>query len=274
MRNWPRAYSLAAAVFALSLGGGIAQQMGIEKRTPWLTSKLIGSPDPPRKFRLTRAFEQFTFNHPVFIAQDPTSDRFVVAEYETGKIYSFLPGDPTARKDVFLGIHRGISAFSFHPKYSENGYVFVFSHLDPKIKGPQNSRVSRFQREPGSNPPRLRAESETIIVEWPGRGHNGGEAIIGPDGYLYITTGDGTSGSDPNGTGQGVNDLLSVMMRLDVDHPSAGRNYSIPKDIRSSIFQERAGRSGRMVFAIHGASVSIRIPASRGWAMSARTSTR
>ena len=76
----------------------------------------------------------------------------------------------------------------------------------------------------------LRPESETIIVEWPAGGHNGGEAIIGPDGYLYITTGDGTSGSDPNGTGQGVDDLLAVMMRLDVDHPDPGRNYSIPKD--------------------------------------------
>ena len=70
------------------------------------------------------------------------------------------------------------------------------------------SRVSRFQIEPGSNPPRVRPGSETIIVEWPSGGHNGGEAIIGPDGYLYISTGDGTSGSDLNDTGQGVNDLL------------------------------------------------------------------
>ncbi len=125
---------------------------------------------------------------------------------------------------------RGISAFSFHPKYAENGYIFVFSHLDPKVKGPQFSRVSRFQLEAGSNPPRVRPDSETIIVEWPGGGHNGGEAIIGPDGYLYITTGDSTSGSDPKGTGQGLDDLLAVMMRLDVDHPDPGRNYSIPKD--------------------------------------------
>ena len=60
---------------------------------------------------------------------------------------------PTGKKDLFLDMKRGISAFSFHPKYGENGYVFVFSHLDPKVKGPQLSRVSRFQLEPGSNPP-------------------------------------------------------------------------------------------------------------------------
>jgi uncharacterized repeat protein (TIGR03806 family) len=202
----------------------------MEKRVKWTTSRLVGAPDPPPKYRLTRVFEPFVFKEPVCIAQDPVSNRFMVAEYTPGKIYSFLPDDPAGKRDLFLDMKRGISSFSFHPKYAENGYVFVFSHLDPKIKGPQLSRVSRFQLIKGSDPPRLRPESETVIVEWPARGHNGGEAIVGPDGYLYITTGDGTSGSDPNGTGQGLNDLLSVMMRLDVDHPSAGRAYSIPKD--------------------------------------------
>src|SRR6202011_3696117 len=101
---------------------------GIEKRVKWTTSRLVGSPEPPRKYRLTRAFDRFVFKEPVFIAQDPESDRFMVAEYTPGKIYSFLPNDPTGKKDLFLDMKRGISAFSFHPKYRENGYVFVFSH--------------------------------------------------------------------------------------------------------------------------------------------------
>jgi uncharacterized repeat protein (TIGR03806 family) len=221
-----------AVCLVISACPALSQQrpFGMEKRIPWLTSRIVGSPDPPPKYRLIRAFPRVTFDHPVYIAQDPVSERLLVAEYSPGKIYSFLPGDPSGKKDLFLSIPRGISAFSFHPKYKENGYVYVFSHIDPRVKGPQNSRVSRYQLERGSNPPRLRPDSEVVIVEWPGGGHNGGEAIIGPDGYLYITTGDGTSGSDPNGTGQGLNDLLAVMMRLDVDHPDPGRHYSIPKD--------------------------------------------
>ncbi len=206
-----------------------AAPYGISERVKWTSSRVIGSPDPPSPYRLTRAFRQVIFKEPVFIAQDPASARFMIAEYK-GKIFSFEPGDPSGKKSLFLDMKRGISAFSFHPKYKENGYVFVFSHLDPKIKGPQNSRVSRFQLETGSNPPRLRPDSETVIVEWLAGGHNGGEAIIGPDGYLYITTGDSTSGSDPKATGQGLDDLLAVMMRLDIDHPDAGRNYSIPPD--------------------------------------------
>lgn len=231
----PRSLSTAAISVTLALTAGVAlsqtgKPYGIAKRVNWTTSKVVGSPDPPRKYRLTRVFPQITFKEPVFIAQDPASERFMVAEYSKGLIHSFLPSDSSGRKDLFLEMKRGISAFSFHPKYKDNGYVFVFSHLDPKVKGPQLSRVSRFQLEPGSNPPRVRPGSETIIIEWPARGHNGGEAIIGPDGYLYITTGDGTSGSDINSTGQSMNDLLAAMLRLDVDHPDAGRNYSVPKD--------------------------------------------
>jgi uncharacterized repeat protein (TIGR03806 family) len=208
----------------------VDKPFGLDERIPWTTSRLEGSPDPSPPYRLTRAFPQLSFKGPVYIAQDPQSDRLLVAEYE-GRIFSFLPNDPAAKKDLFLDMGRGISAFSFHPKYKENGYVFVFSHAGTgQDASSKKSRVSRYQLESGSNPPRVRPESETIIVEWPSGGHNGGEAVIGPDGYLYVSTGDGSTGSDGNNSGQNLTDLLSVMMRLDVDHPDPGRNYSIPKD--------------------------------------------
>jgi uncharacterized repeat protein (TIGR03806 family) len=201
------------------------------QRVPWTTSRLIGSPDPPPPYRLIRAFPQVTFKAPVFIAQDPLSDRLFIAEYD-GLIYSFQPKDPAGKKDLFLDLGRGISAFSFHPKYKENGFVFVFSHADLK-SGPrkgQMSRIYRYKLDPTGNPPRLDPASQTIVIEWPSGGHNGGEAIIGPDGYLYVSTGDGTSGSDVNNSGQNLTDLHAVMMRLDVDRPDPGRNYGIPKD--------------------------------------------
>ncbi len=228
---------LGAGVALSQEGGGQPERAyGMSERVHWTTSRVIGSPDPPSPYRLKRAFPQFVFEHAVFIAQDPLSERFFVAQHE-GKIYSFLPDDFSGKKDLFLDMNRGVSAFSFHPDYAKNGQVFVFSASDPKLKPKkkgervkQTSRVSRFELEPGSNPPRLRPESEKIIIQWKGGGHNGGEAIIGPDGYLYIATGDSTGGSDRANSGQGVNDLLSVMMRLDVENPGPGRNYSIPKD--------------------------------------------
>jgi hypothetical protein len=74
---------------------GPQKPFGIGRRVPWTTSRLVGSPDPLPKYRLTRVFPQFVLKEPVFIAQDPASDRFMVAEYTPGRIYSFLPNDST-----------------------------------------------------------------------------------------------------------------------------------------------------------------------------------
>ena len=141
----------------LAMAQPLEKPFGLTARVPWTTSRLVGSPDPPSPYRLTRAFPQVTFKGPVFIAQDPLSDRFFVAEYD-GLIYSFQPKDATGKKDLFLDLGRGISAFSFHPRYKENGFVFVFSHNEVK-PGDQKglmSRIYRYQLEPGSQPPRLR----------------------------------------------------------------------------------------------------------------------
>src|SRR5207248_10439743 len=53
---------------------------------------------------------------------------------------------------------------------------------------------------------------------------------FGPDGYLYHCAGDGTSDSDTNLRGQDITHLTSAMIRIDVDHPADGKNYSVPKD--------------------------------------------
>ena len=200
-----------------------AAPFGLSKRVPWTASKVVGSPEPPPPYRLARVYPELKFDSPVCLAQEPGTSRMFVAE-QNGKILSFDMNDPkTSKGQLFLDTKRTLYAFSFHPQYEKNGQIFVFTPT------PGKSRVSRYLTTL-EHPRTIKPDSETIIIEWPSGGHNGGEAIIGPDGYLYIGTGDGTSGSDPDDTGQGVNDLLAVIMRLDVDHPEAGKNYSIPKD--------------------------------------------
>jgi uncharacterized repeat protein (TIGR03806 family) len=227
--------SLCAALLVPSLAAaaektaGPEQPFGLEKRVPWLTSRVVGTPEPPPAYRFERVFPKLKFKEPVCIAQEPGTDRFMVVEAR-GKVRSFSRDDAdSAAPDVFLESKRTLSALSFHPRYAENGYVFVFSPQDPRDP-PEKfvSRVSRYKAE--GNPRRCLPESEEVLIEWPGGGHNGGEALIGPDGYLYIGTGDSTVGSDPKETGQGVDDLLSVMIRIDVDHPDPGKKYAIPKD--------------------------------------------
>jgi uncharacterized repeat protein (TIGR03806 family) len=198
------------------------------ERAAWSTSRLQGTPDPPLPYRVQRVFPARVFRNPVFLAQEPGSTRVLVAQLD-GKIYAFdKHDDQTEQQQLFLDVGREIYSFSFHPNYVENGQFFTFT---PKsADDSQQSAVSRWTTRSDTEGRVANADSEQVIIQWPSGGHNGGEAIFGPDGMMYISTGDGSGGSDPPGTGQGVNDLLSVIMRIDVDRPDDGQHYSVPHD--------------------------------------------
>ena len=119
---------------------------------------------------------------------------------------------------------RGLLGLAFHPQYASNGRFFV-RYTDPA----GDLRISEFHV--GSNPDVADGASETILLTIPHRtyaNHNGGRIVFGPDGYLYIGTGDGGSGGDPNNHGQSLATLLGKMLRIDVDHASGGSPYAIP----------------------------------------------
>lgn len=83
-----------------------------------------------------------------------------------------------------------------------------------------------------ASPPTFDPKSEVVILTWPSGGHNGGCLEFGKDGKLYISTGDGSGPNPPDGltTGQDVSDLLGAVLRIDIDHPAEGKNYSVPAD--------------------------------------------
>ena len=119
---------------------------------------------------------------------------------------------------------RGLLGLAFHPNYASNGLFFV-RYTDPA----GDVRISEFHV--GPNPDQADPASERILMTIPHPGfanHNGGRIEFGPDGYLYIGTGDGGSGGDPNDHGQSLATLLGKMLRIDVDHASGGRPYAIP----------------------------------------------
>ncbi len=72
--------------------------------------------------------------------------------------------------------------------------------------------------------------AKSFLFDWLSGGHNGCSLKFGPDKYLYISTGDGADPDPPDdmNTGQDISDLLSSVLRLDVDHPADGKAYSIP----------------------------------------------
>ena len=115
---------------------------------------------------------------------------------------------------------QGLLGLAFHPRFGENGRLFV-NYTDTA----GDTVVARYLASgEGADP-----ASEVIIlrIAQPFANHNGGSLAFGPDGYLYIGTGDGGSGGDPHGNGQSLNTLLGKILRLDVD---GGEPYAIPAD--------------------------------------------
>lgn len=120
------------------------------------------------------------------------------------------------------GGEQGLLGMAFHPDYAQNGYFFV-DYTD----NAGNTVVARYQVT--SNPDSADYDSEYIILslDQPYVNHNGGMLAFGPDGYLYIGTGDGGSAFDPGNRAQNGQSLFGKMLRIDVD---GGSPYAVPSD--------------------------------------------
>ena len=71
--------------------------------------------------------------------------------------------------------------------------------LDPKKLLPRGTRLSRFTVS-AANRFRCDPTTEELLLEWPSGGHNGGCLKFGPDGYLYVVTGDASEIADQRNT--------------------------------------------------------------------------
>ncbi|MCE9604044.1 MAG: PQQ-dependent sugar dehydrogenase [Planctomycetia bacterium] len=211
------------------------------KRQPWTTSRIHGSPEKPEPYRVVSAFPELRFEKPTSIEELPGSKRLLITEM-AGKVFSFPKDYEIAQADLLVDLQsllpagstqQNISLFDAecHPKFVENGYLFL-CYVHPEGGG--LTRVSRFtlDRSPaaGNAPPKLLADSEQVVIKWPSGGHNGGCLEFGTDGYLYISTGDGSGPNPPDGltTGQTVDDLLGAVLRIDVDRAAGERTYTVP----------------------------------------------
>jgi glucose/arabinose dehydrogenase len=121
---------------------------------------------------------------------------------------------------------KGLLGLAFHPKYSENGYLFV--DYTEKVGNTIYTVIARYHVS--ADDPDLAdpvSELRILRIEQPFQNHKGGQLQFGPDGYLYIGMGDGGSEGDPLGNGQSLQTLLGKLLRIDVDH---GEPYAVPSD--------------------------------------------
>ncbi len=127
--------------------------------------------------------------------------RLFVVEVD-GRVDSFPNDREVTGVDLVIDLkklHPRLSrayGLTFHPDFERNRVVFLCYVVDGGDRA-RGSRVSRFLMS-RAEPPVIEPASEEVIYTWPGGGHNGGCLKFGPDGYLYISTGDGTGPNPPD----------------------------------------------------------------------------
>jgi putative heme-binding domain-containing protein len=218
------------------------------KRVPWTTPFVTGSPEPPPKYKSVRLFPNVQFKNPVAIEMPPGDPRWWVSEPEA-KLYVVNPTAEGGRADLIADFNRDhvltgengeklkvgyIYGIAFHPKFAENHELFLAYTVVPPKAGVHlvdGTRVSRFKVTPGEIP-KIDFKSEEVVITFHEGGHNGACLEFGQEGDLYISTGDGGDASPPDmrNTGQDNTDLLSCILRIDVDRKDPGKNYAVPKD--------------------------------------------
>lgn len=219
---------VASVVLGESVQAGDSAPFDTHRRQRWTTGAIHGQPEPPDPFTTADAFPRLKLHEPLSVGFDKASNRFGVAT-RPGKIYTFENRPDVDRADLLIDIGRTTYGFAFHPRFEENGYFYVMSILDPGKTEENGSRISRF-RAMGPAPWKADPAKEEVIFQWPSGGHNGGCLRFGPDGFLYLATGDGSGIADWLETGQKIDDVLGAILRIDVDRPADGRPYSIPAD--------------------------------------------
>ena len=190
---------------------------------------------------------------PVAMVQPKGDDRKFIVE-QLGRI-RILTADGQLLPEPFLDIRhkltplwsdfdeKGLLGLAFHPNFKENGRFFIAYSAPIAFRGDlakqfwwSHTNIVAEYRVSANDPNKADPNSEKIItsIDWPQFNHNGHWIDFGPDGMLYITTGDGGYANDwgighnvTEGNGQDLTSWLGKILRIDVDK---GYPYSIPQD--------------------------------------------
>lgn len=178
------------------------------------------------------------------------SQRLFILE-QAGRILVLQPGGtvPSVFLDIqariLSGGEQGLLGLAFHPDFARNRRFFVNYTRDP-----DGTTVIAEYRASVLNPDLADIQEIVLLtIIQPFSNHNGGMLVFGPDGLLYIATGDGGAGNDPDNRSQNPNDLLGKILRLDINQPqSASVPYSSPPG--NPFFGDISGRDEVFAFGL------------------------
>ena len=198
---------------------------------------------------LKPAFPELKVTRPLWLEQAPDSSKRLFLVEQAGKIL-ILPRDRNGKetktfldlsdRKPFVGNEEGLLGFAFHRQFRTTGKFYLYYSQ----QNPRRSVVSEMQVSK-TDPDQAELATERILmtISQPYENHNGGVMVFGPDGYLYISSGDGGAANDPHDHGQNLNTLLGKILRLDVNSRTGELPYGIPKD---NPFVGRVGARGEI----------------------------
>lgn len=220
------------------LGGGSFASSGPGSAPPThieggeTSARGVGDVPAPRAgdgqggFRLARVG---SFSEPVYVTGPAGAGGRIFVVEQQGRILALHgKGKPRTfldiRKEVEAGGERGLLSVAFPPDYDESGRFYVYlTRSDGDIA------IREFQRAGKRQDRADRKSGRTVLTvehsKYPN--HNGGQLQFGPDGLLYIGTGDGGAAYDPSENAQNRSSLLGKLLRID-PRRDGGRPYSIP----------------------------------------------
>jgi glucose/arabinose dehydrogenase len=226
IRMRPPLFILSGALFAAcgGGGGGSGASGGGAPMLPPPTS------NPPPS-ALTLALAPFASNlaSPTFLTAPPGDARQFIVE-RAGRILVMQGGSLLAQPFLDLRANTdvtgegGLLSMAFDPGYATNGRFYVY-----RTDANRDIVVERYTVSLDANRADPASGLVIIRIAHPNfTNHYGGLVAFGPDGYLYLGTGDGGSAGDPNGNAQNLGSLLGKLLRLDVANASAALPYQIP----------------------------------------------
>ncbi len=184
----------------------------------------------------------------MFVAQQGGQIRVVQGSLVSPQPFLDLGGGGLNR--VVTGGERGLLGLAFHPDFSSlsapgRGRFYVYYSAPSSSGGNHDSVVSEFRVSADPNRADVTSERELLRFPQPFSNHNGGDIHFGPDdGLLYVATGDGGSGGDPQNNAQNLTNLLGKILRIDVLGTNASNGqYGIPA---SNPFVDRSGVRGEI----------------------------
>ena len=228
---------IAALACAISLG---ACGSSAARELPNTTTDATSAAAPAAAASGVKLVNVGKFKMPLYVTAPPKDLRRVMVVQQGGRISVVRDGEALSTpfldvsSRVTAGGEQGLLGLAFAPDYAKSGLFYVyFTRRDGK------QEVAEFKRAT-SDRASISSYRSVLVMDDPEGNHNGGQLNFGPDGLLYIGTGDGGGGGDQHGTignAQNLGSMLGKILRID-PRRAATKAYSVPS---SNPFVGRAG---------------------------------